>query len=724
MPGVTEYIPKLMKQVIQNFRSGELKVEEVPAPALTENMVLVENYFSLISSGTERGTVKVGKANILNKARQRPDLVSQVMQNIKKEGIRATLDKVRTKLDTPKALGYSTAGVVLGSMDSKHHFQPGDRVACAGQDYASHAEVVTVPQNLVAKIPDNVSFEEASYTTVGAIALQGVRQADPRIGDNICVIGLGLIGQITGQILKANGCNVFGVDLSEYLVATAKEHSVDEALQRNDENLLASIKSFTKGYGFDHVIITAATNSNDPVDLAAEILRRKGRVVVVGAVKMDLPREPNFYKKELELRMSCSYGPGRYDASYEEYGIDYPYDYVRWTEQRNMEAFLQLLSKKLIDVKPFTTSVFPIDRAVEAYDLITNNSATPFIGLLLQYPQRESKKDNAIKLRESKSAELTVGFIGAGSFAQSYLLPHVKASGADLKTVVTRSGINTKNVAEKFGFAISSTEVSEVINDKSITTVFIATRHDSHAEYLIASLKAGKHVFVEKPMALNTVQLEEIAEAINLTGAKLMVGFNRRFSPLSKTIKKIFPDSSIPMLINIRVNAGVLPKGHWVQDKKTGGGRIIGEVCHFVDLLQYLTGSDPVKVFAESTNFLEEGVLDEDNISVQIKFQNGSLGNIIYTSVGAKSLAKERIEIFSSGRSFVMDDFKQGWLFQEGESKVFKLPGKGHKQEIEHFFKSLKENLPAPISFDSLYKTSLVTFKIIDSLYTGLPQAL
>ena len=373
-----------MKQVIQNFKSGELYVDEVPLPSISEGMILVENKFSLISAGTERGTVKVGKASLIGKAKQRPDLVAQVLQNIKKEGLKATLDKVRTKLDSLKALGYSTSGVVMASMDTNNQFQVGDRVACAGQDYASHSEIVAIPQNLVAKIPDNVSFEDASYTTLGAIALQGVRQSEPTLGDNVCVIGLGLLGQITCQLLKANGCNVFGIDLSSRLVDLAKETAADNAMLRNDSNLLATIEDFTNGHGFDSIIITAAAPSNDPIELSAVIARKKGKIVVVGAVKMDIPRDPHFFRKELDLRMSCSYGPGRYDVNYEENGNDYPYAYVRWTEQRNMEAFLKLISNGSVNLKPLTTHVFDIIDAEKAYDIVLGKVEEPSIGILLK----------------------------------------------------------------------------------------------------------------------------------------------------------------------------------------------------------------------------------------------------------------------------------------------------------------------------------------------------
>ncbi|HVF80715.1 MAG TPA: zinc-binding alcohol dehydrogenase [Flavisolibacter sp.] len=437
-----------MKQLIQNFKTGDLYVDEVPLPSIKEGMVLVENQFSLISAGTERGTVKVAQSNLLGKARQRPDLVAQVLQNIKKEGLSATLNKVRTKLDSLKALGYSTCGTVLASLDKNGTFKPGDRVACAGQDYASHAEIVAIPQNLVAKIPDNVPFEDAAFTTLGAIALQGVRQTEPQLGERICVIGLGLLGQITCQLLKANGCAVLGIDLNERLIALASETAATKALHRNDPNLLAACDNFTKGHGFDAIIITAAAPSNDPIELSAQIARKKGKIIVVGAVKMDIPRDPHFYRKELDLRMSCSYGPGRYDTKYEDNGTDYPFAYVRWTEQRNMEAFLDLLARKAIDISPLITHVFDIDNAEQAYDIILGKTKEPHIGILLKYTANSAKRNTLVQVKNSPLSSINVGFIGAGSFAQSYLIPNAKAWGASLDGVVTSKGISSKNVAD------------------------------------------------------------------------------------------------------------------------------------------------------------------------------------------------------------------------------------------------------------------------------------
>ncbi|MBP9214744.1 MAG: bi-domain-containing oxidoreductase, partial [Chitinophagaceae bacterium] len=637
-----------MKQLIQNFKTGELYVDELPAPSLSNAMVLVENEFSLISAGTEKGTVKVAQSSLLGKAKQRPDLVAQVLQNIKKEGLMATLEKVRTKLDSLKALGYSTAGVVKASMDTNGKFKVGDRVACAGQDFASHAEVVAIPQNLVVKIPDNVSFEEASFTTLGAIALQGVRQANPTIGENICVIGLGLLGQITCQLLAANGCRVFGIDVSNAMVELAQKVSNTTAISRNDVGLKTAVETFTRGMGFDKVIITAAAPTNDPIELSAEIARKKGQIIIVGAVKMDLPREPYFFKKELELKMSCSYGPGRYDKVYEELGNDYPYAYVRWTEQRNMEAFLDLVSLGRLNLKELITHTFDIDDAVKAYDLVLGKVQEPFVGILLRYPPSNTKHTKTIAaVAQKTTGKLNASFIGAGSFAQSYLIPNLKGLNVALNTVVTNNGINAKNVAGKFGFASASTNADEVMLDKNADVVFVASRHDSHASYVEKSLKANKHVFVEKPLCLNEVELASIDAIMQQnTKALLMVGFNRRFAPVSVELNKLFSKITEPKVVNIRVNAGFIPLDHWTQQTDIGGGRIVGEICHFIDLMQFFTNAKPIKVYADCIASNSAQAKNDDNIAIVIRFSDGSIGNLIYVANGDKSLPKERIEVF------------------------------------------------------------------------------
>lgn len=711
-----------MKQLIQNFKTGKLYVDEVPVPSVSEGMVLVENKFSLISSGTEKSTVKVAQASLIGKAKQRPDLVAQVLQNMKKEGIAATINKVKTKLDSLKAMGYSTAGTVLTSLDKSSMFHRGDRVACAGLDYASHAEIVSVPENLVVKIPDNVSFEEAAFATLGAIAIQGVRQADPRLGEKVCVIGLGLLGQLTCQLLKANGCDVFGIDLSERLINLALETGTSKGMRRNDSNLISACENFTKGRGFDSIIITAAAPTNDPIVLSTEICRRKGKIIVVGAVKMEIPREPFFYKKELELKISCSYGPGRYDVNYEEMGNDYPFAYVRWTEQRNMEAFLELISGARINVKPLISHTFEISQAEEAYDIVVGKKPEPHIGILLKYEPNERKFTTFNTLKNSPIRQINTGFIGAGSFAQSYLIPNAKSFGASLDTVVTSRGVTSKNVAQKFGFNVCSTDKKDVLENKDINTVFIATPHSSHAELVIETLEAGKNVFVEKPLAVSLDELYKIIEVKSTNYQPIMVGFNRRFAPISLAIKKEFENVGEPLVINIRVNAGFIPKDHWTQIAEIGAGRIIGEMCHFIDLMQYFTDSNPVKVYAECIQSSNEKLKQDDNITIILKFQDGSIGNLTYLANGDSSLPKELIEVFGAGKVGIINNFQNGSLHVGNKTKSLKFHGKGHKEEIHQFLSNLKEGNGAPIRFDSICLTTLTTFKIIDSLRTGFPQ--
>jgi predicted dehydrogenase/threonine dehydrogenase-like Zn-dependent dehydrogenase len=713
-----------MKQLIQNFKTGDLYVDEVPMPSISNGMVLIENDFSLISAGTERSTVKVAQASIIGKARQRPDLVAQVLQNIRKEGLSATLSKVRNKLDSLKALGYSSSGTVIASLDKNGIFKPGDRVACSGQDYASHAGVVAVPQNLVVKIPENVSSEEAAFVALGSIAMQGVRQADPHLGEKICVIGLGLLGQITCQLLKANGCDVFGVDLNPGLVKLASESVNVRSVNRNDPNIISAVNNFTDGHGFDSVIITAAAHSNDPIEFSSEIARKKGRIVVVGAVKMDIPRDPHFYRKELDLRMSCSYGPGRYDTEYEESGNDYPYPYVRWTEKRNMEAFLKLLSNRVIQIKPLITQIFDIADAEKAYDIVLGKTKEHHIGILLKYSGDKDKHHTLIRVNRTGSVnKVSAGFIGAGSFAQSYLIPNVAAFGGSLTGVATSRGITSKNVADKFKFNYCSTEADDILKDTNINTVFIATPHSSHSNLVVRALEAGKNVYVEKPLAIDIDQLNSVIKAkAEYPQQLMMVGFNRRFAPVSLAIRQEFKNISEPMVINIRVNAGLIPKEHWIQNPEIGGGRIIGEMCHFIDLMQYFADSEPVKVFAESIAVNNSRITPDDNIAIIVKFRNGSVGNLTYLANGDNSMPKEKIEVFSGGSIGVINDFKDGLFHRNGKSTSLKSSGKGHREEIRAFMNALANADQIPISYRSIYLTTLTTFKIIDSLKTGLPQ--
>jgi polar amino acid transport system substrate-binding protein len=710
-----------VKQVIQDFKTGDLYVGEVPIPSITSGFVLVRNQYSLISAGTERSTVSTAKASLLGKARQRPDLVKQVLETYKKEGFAETLKKVRTKLETLKELGYSSSGTVLMSMDTKGMFKPGDRVACGGQ-YACHSGIISVPQNLVVRIPDSVPLDHAAFTTLGSIAIQGVRQANPRIGDFVCVIGLGLLGQITAQVLRANGCQVFGIDTSTAMVDFGKRISCQSARARNDSKLDSEIDFFTEGHGFDSVIITAATKSDDPVELSTSILRQKGIMVIVGAVPMNIQREPHFYKKELELKISCSYGPGRYDQNYEEEGHDYPYGYVRWTENRNMAAFVKLLENQSVNVGPLITHVFDIDQAEKAYDIVTGKVPEQSIGILLKYPETEEKrKDSSREYFASTLQDIGIGLIGAGSFAEKILIPCIKSLGV-LISVVDSRGPTAKSVGEKYKFRSFSSNKQDIFSNPEINTVFIATRHNTHGDLIVAALEAGKNAYVEKPLTIHEEDLSKIAEICKRRSAcRLMVGFNRRFAPLSRKANELFSGLSEPLLINYRINAGFIPKDHWIQTHE-GGGRILGEVCHFVDMIQFLAGSKPEKVFAECISGINTKMNNEDNVAITIRLSNGSIGIITYLACGDKLLDKERIEIFGGGKSFIINDFRDGEIYEQGRRKRIKNPGKGHKQEIDLFIKSIREGLPSPIPLESILYTTAATFRIIDSLQTGLPQ--
>jgi polar amino acid transport system substrate-binding protein len=489
---------------------------------------------------------------------------------------------------------------------------------------------------------------------------------------------------------------------------------------------MTTIDTFTRGYGFDKIIITAGASSNDPIELSAVIAKKKGTIVVVGAVKMDIPRDPHFYRKELDLRMSCSYGPGRYDEQYEQYGNDYPYAYVRWTEQRNMEAFLDMVSLGRIDLMNLITHIFDINDAVSAYDLILGKRLEPYVGILLKYSSNSSAHTYSVELKRNtlNKSSLSVSFIGAGSFAQSYLLPNLKKLGVSLCTVVTNTGINAKNVAEKFSFQNASTNADKVFSDDTSDVIFIASRHDSHAEYLSSAIKLGKHVFVEKPLCINYDEYNLLKPLLLNPERKsiVMVGFNRRFSPLAIKVNEIFKDIKEPLMINMRINAGLIPKDHWIQQSKVGGGRIIGEICHFIDLMQYFSKATPINVYANCLNSTNSKEKNDDNIVICVQFSDGSIGNLVYIANGDKALPKEQIEVFGAGKVGIINDFRSAMVYSNNQSKKIALVGKGHKEEVSQFIESIKNKGVDPISAESLLYTTITTFKIIDSLITGLPQ--
>jgi len=701
-----------------------MKIIEVPTPALLDGSVLVRNHYSLVSAGTEGSTVKTARKGYIGKAKERPQQVMQVIDTLKSQGPVQTYRAVMKKLDAHSPLGYSCAGEVIGVAPSVTEFKVGDEVACGGLT-AAHAEVVSVPIRLCAKLDPDVDLSQAAYNTLGAIAMQGVRQADLRLGESCTVIGLGLLGQLTCLLLRASGIRTIGVDIDEKMVDLAAKHCTVLALTRDSAGVTDRIADFTNGIGCDAVIITAAADSLDPINFAGAIARIRGRVVVVGAVPTGFDREPHFYKKELEVRMSCSYGPGRYDPTYEEHGIDYPVSHVRWTEQRNMQAFQQLIQTGAIDVSYLTTHIFKLDDAPKAYDMMMAKSE-PFVGILIEYDVAKSVTREKIrvlpKVRSQKS-EVRIGFIGAGSYAQSNLLPYLKGvTQVSLKGVLTASGTSARSVAERFGFEFCAQDASDIIDNPEINTVFIATRHDSHADYVLKALKAGQHVFVEKPLCLTQQQLDEIAslyqsEIRNSQSAiHLMIGYNRRFAPMVRRIKNMVGDG--PMAMIYRVNARAIPADSWIQDAKIGGGRVIGEACHFIDLLTYINGSLPISVQVSAMQAPGDLL---DTVTLSLDYANGSIGTIAYFANGDKRLSKERLEVFAHGCTAVLDDFKRLEIYKSGKLTKEKSlnQDKGQKAEVAAFVNAILEGGIPPIGIDELFSTSLVTFKALESISTG-----
>ena len=710
-----------MKQILQNVKTGAVTVSEVPAPVARPGHVQVRTAASLISAGTERIAVEAAQKGLVSRAIDQPALVKRVIDKARTEGVVATFDAVRSKLGALSALGYSAAGTVMDVGEGVTSFRVGDRVACAGVGYASHAEVLSVPQNLCVRLPPNVGFDAAAFGTVGAIALQGVRLAEPTLGEFVVVIGLGLIGQLTVQLLNANGCRVFGIDLDEQKIELAKQLGADAGCA-SGADVKSSVLEWTRGRGADAVLITAATSSNEPVELAGEISRAKGRVVVVGAVGLTLPRKP-YYDRELTFRISMSYGPGRYDSEYEERGHDYPLGYVRWTEGRNIEAFLDMISSGRVDLEPLISHRFKIDEAERAYELITSDQ--PYLGVLLQY-EGDRELESRIALpqtarRVAPSKGVRIGLIGAGDYAKAMLLPNFKAAGAEFQSIATASGVSARSVGEQYGFRFCASGVDDVINDSEVDLVVIATRPGSHGDLARRALAAGKNVFVEKPLAANDDELDGVIAATPSGGA-LMVGFNRRFSPLARDAQEFFKDRGTPLSINYRVNAGHFPRSHWVQDPREGG-RIVGEVCHFVDFVHFLTGSLTTRVFAESIASRDAEVTDEDSVFITLRLADGSNASIAYLAEGDKALPKERIEILGSGKSFVIDDFRSATAYENGREKVTKLreQDKGQRDEIRTVMSVLLEGKPAPITLEDLATTTRATFRIKESLRTGLP---
>ncbi|WP_447746940.1 bi-domain-containing oxidoreductase [Pseudomonas nicosulfuronedens] len=714
-----------MKQITQTLRTGSIEVNEVPTPTLNDRFILVRNNASVISAGTEKTKIDMGKKSLLQKAKARPDLVKQVIGKIRTEGLSKTLQTVNSRLDSPSPLGYSCAGTVVAAGGLVEGIQPGDRVACGGADYANHAEFVAVPRNLVVKTPANVTDEEAAFATVGSIALQGVRLAEPLLGETFLVIGLGLLGQIAVQLLKANGCNVIGSDLDPALVARAERYGAIGSAPGSD--IAGICHALTGGHGVDGVLVCAGSSSNAIIELCGTVTREKGRVVVVGAVRMDIPRE-DYFKKEISVVISRSYGPGRYDPFYEENGNDYPYGYVRFTEQRNMETFLSLVSQGKLDVKGLITHRFPVDEAASAYQLIEGAKTEPYLGILLQYNSSVSNDELSSRINVAPvhpvDGKLKLSFYGAGNYATASLLPPMQASNkVSFIGLVTASGRSAQGVAKQFGFNFCASNFDELLQSDT-DAIVVTTRHDTHAVAVRDALLAGKHVYVEKPLAISVEELVEIHQAYGKCGkAQIMIGFNRRFAPATRQVIEHFSGIQSPLVVNIRVNAGFIPANHWIQDPQVGGGRMIGEGCHFIDLASALVSSNVKTVYSVGSNKAEKSALLNDNLCLTLTFENGSVANITYTADGAKSMAKEYVEVFGGGRSAQIHDFKEVTLFS-GSSDVKRnklgVQDKGQKHMIAAWLDGLQSGQPC-VEYQCLMATSLATVMAVESLTIGMP---
>jgi predicted dehydrogenase/threonine dehydrogenase-like Zn-dependent dehydrogenase len=707
-----------MKQLLQNIKNGKTIIEDVPVPTPREGQALVKVSASLVSAGTERMVVEFAEKSYLGKARSRPDLVKQTLSKAKREGLMPTVQAVFNRLDQPMALGYSSAGTIVALGKNMQGFKVGQRVACAGGGYATHAEYNIVPKNLLTLLPKNVDFESAAFTTLGAIALHGFRLAEPQISENVAVIGLGLVGLLTIQIAAAAGCNVLGIDLDPKRVKLASSLGLQAVTRQNAES---SAQAFTSNRGFDVIIICADAASNDPIELAGMIARDRARVVATGAVGLNIPRKI-YYEKELAFINSRSYGPGRYDSNYEESGVDYPIGYIRWTEGRNFQSVVDLLSNRKLKVESLITHRFPIEKGVQAYEVITGKKKEAFLGVLLTYSEKEEVKSRKIEfpaIVRRPPSTVKLGVLGAGLYANATLLPVLKNNkDFELIGIASSGGLHAQHSGKKFGFQYATSSEDEIINDKNINTIAILTRHDSHADLVIKALKAGKHVFVEKPLAINSTQLSAIDKQLKSSQSLLTVGFNRRFSPLAQSLSSFLLNRNEPLHAYYRINAGYIPASHWTQDPAIGGGRIIGEACHFIDLITYLVGTAPTSVHAHALP--DNGKYSEDNVSMTFNFPDGSIGVVDYLANGDKSVAKERLEVFCDGMVAVLDDYVSLTTIRDGNKNEIRLAqDKGWKNEMSAFAKAIKEGGEPPIPYEHLIGVTKSTFAAMESIGTG-----
>jgi len=708
-----------VKQVL--IRKGRVKTEDVPAPLLEDNSVLVEVAYSLISVGTEMKGLEKSGESLFGKTIKQPGKIKKLIKVLKEKGVEKTIDIIEKKTGKTSQTGYSCSGVVIQTGKNITGLKPGDIIACAGAGKANHAEIVLVPENLVVKIPEGCSVKEAASVTLGSIAMQGIRRADVRLGENVAIIGLGLLGQLTNQLLKVAGCRTIGFDLQKHCIDLALELGLDKGFPVSLVDLTKEVMNCTNGYGVDATIITASSTSNTIAQQAMKITRKKGKVVVVGDVGLNLQRQP-FYEKEIDFLISCSYGPGRYDSAYEEKGLDYPYAYVRWTENRNMREYLNLIAEEKINFMKLVDKIYDINNASKAYAELKGKGQKP-LAILLDYHLGDLKKlqkkmRTTVNIATSRKGKrknvLNISVIGAGNFAKSVHLPNLKEFSDlySIRAIVDKIGSNAKETAKRYKANYCSTDYYEVLDDNEVEAVLITTRHNLHAKIVIDALKAGKHVFVEKPLALNKAELMEIIETYNSTDAILMVGFNRRFSPAARRVKEILKERENPIIVNYRVNAGYIPLDNWIHTEE-GGGRIIGEACHMFDLFNYLTEADVESIDVSSVSPKTEHISARDNFTTTLKYTDGSICSLTYTALGSKDLDKEYIEIYSDNKTMVIDDFKELKVYGANFKGWKGNQDKGHLRELKEFARSLIEGGPLPIPIKDLISTTETCF-IVD----------
>jgi len=708
-----------MKQILQSLKDGSTELAEVPAPKPGPGQVLIRTTRTLVSVGTERMLVEFGKANWLDKARQQPDKVRMVLDKIRTDGLMPTLDAVRSKLDAPLAPGYCNVGTVAGVGEGVDGFTVGERVASNGK----HAQIVCVPKNLCARIPDGVADDAAAFTVLGAIGLQGLRLAKPTLGECVVVTGLGLIGLLTVQMLRAQGCRVLGIDPDATRRKLAEDFGAATVASGHGDAVLAAAQAFSRGRGVDAVLITASTTSSEPVHQAAQMCRQRGRIVLVGVTGLELSRA-DFYAKELSFQVSCSYGPGRYDPAYEDAGHDYPVGFVRWTEQRNFEAVLDLMASAKLDTAPLVTHRFPLDRAVDAYAVLTGGQSA--LGIVLDYPadaaSAKAAQAHGVAIAGSRAGiedAPRVAFLGAGNYAGRVLIPAFKAAGANLHVVVSASGVSAAHHARKHGFAQAASDVASVLDDATIDAVVIAARHNLHAREVLAALRAGKHVFCEKPLCLTLDELVSIEAffADAKSPPQLMVGFNRRFAPQVARMKSLLASIDAPSNFVMTVNAGAIPATSWIQDPAVGGGRLIGEGCHFIDLLRHLAGA-PIVAFDIAALGETGGPPRSDNFALTLRFANGSIGTLHYLACGNKRFPKERLEIFCAGRVLQLDNFRKlrGWGWPGFSRMNLWRQNKGQDACAAAFVRTLRDGAAAPIPLAEILEVSRVAIEAMRSL--------